>query len=108
MWLEGKCIRAQENIRFLSKCLTWYVTPTRIRQRVRAARPKAPVGIERAFIKDEINKDKDLLRFSSSEYRASLVRINGKLSFFDWLRFCKFINKTTSVQRNRLLEKKKV
>ena len=105
--LKGKCIRAQENIRFLSKCLTWYVTPTRIRQRVRAARPKAPVGIERAFIKDEINKDKDLLRFSSSEYRASLVRINGKLSFFDWLRFCKFINKTTSVQRNRLLERKK-
>ena len=45
--LKGKCTRVQENIRFLNKCLTWYVTPTRIRQRVRAVRPKTPVGIER-------------------------------------------------------------
>ena len=105
--LKGKCIRAEENIRFLRKCLTWYVTPTRIRQRVRAARPKAPVGIERAFIKDEINKDTDLYKFASCEYRSALVRIGRKLSFFDWLRFCKFINGTSSVQRNRLVEKKK-
>ena len=51
---------------------------------MRAVWPKTPIGIERAFIKDEISKDKDLVKFASCDYRAALMRIKGKLSFFDW------------------------
>ena len=90
---KGRHIRAKENIRFLRKCLTWYVTPVWIRRRVRATRPKAPTGIERAFVKDEINKEQDVAQSASWDYRRLLVKIEKELSFLDWLRFCKFINK---------------
>ena len=67
--LKGRHIRAVENIRFLRKCLTWYVTPVWIRRRVRATRPKAPTGIERAFVKDEINKEQDVTTAAFRDYR---------------------------------------
>ena len=104
--LKGRHIRAKENIRFLRKCLTWYVTPVWIRRRVRATRPKAPTGIERAFVKDEINKEQDVAQSASRDYRRLLVKIEKELSFLDWLRFCKFINKTTARQVEERRQKK--
>ena len=104
--LKGRHIRAKENIRFLRKCLTWYVTPVWIRRRVRATRPKAPTGIERAFVKDEINKEQDVTTAALRDYRQLLVNIKKELSFFDWLRFCKFINKTTAHQVEQRRQKK--
>ena len=59
--LKGKCVRNEEGISFLKKCLEYHVTPTNVRNRVRKAKPKRPVGIERAFIKDDIEKRKDFL-----------------------------------------------
>ena len=77
-----------------------------IRQRVRAARPKTPTGIERSFIKDEIEKDKGLLRNALNENRRVLARVRHELSFLDWLRFCKFINKAGFRQCQQLQQKK--
>ena len=104
--LKGRAVRAGENINFLSKCLTWYVTPVWIRRRVRVTRPKAPTGIERAFIKDEINKERDILNSSRRKYRELLSKVGKALSFFDWIRFCKFVNRTEERQRSHLRRKK--
>ena len=104
--LKARCVRAEENIRFLRKCLAWFVTPTSIQRRVRATRPKSPSGIERAFIKDELSRDGDILKLSLVEYRRTLVVVSRDLSFFDWLRFCKFVNKTSTRQRAQLGQKK--
>ena len=105
--MKGRNVRAEENVSFLRKCLTWYVTPAWIRRRVRATRPKAPAGIERAFVKDEINKEQDRAKETSRKYRRALTRVKNELSFFDWLRFCKFINKSSARQREQLQQKKK-
>ena len=104
--LKARCISSQENVRFIRKCLTWYVTPEAIRQRVRRSRPKSPIGIERAFVKDEISKDSEHLEYASREFRRLLAKVSRELSFFDWLRFCKFINKTSSRKREQLALKK--
>lgn len=104
--LKGRHVRAKENVRFLSKCLTWYVTPVRIRKQVRKTRPKSAAGIERAFIKDDINKEMEAYRNSTAGYRRMLVKIKEELSFIDWLRFCKFINKSTTRQAEQLRKKK--
>ena len=36
-----------------------------------------------------------------------MTRVKNELSFFDWLRFCKFINKSSARQRDQLQQKKK-
>ena len=82
----------------LVKCLIWYVTPVWIRRQVHARRPKAPTGIEKALVKVEIDKEQDVTTAALRDYRQLLVNIKKELSFFDWLRFCKFINKTTAHQ----------
>ena len=103
--LKGRCIRAAENVSFLRKCLRWYVAPRHISRRVRRCRPKAPWGIERAFMKDEINKERDILEYSAREYRQKLAYVSKKLQLFDRIRFCKFINKTCIRQLERLQKK---
>ena len=58
------------------------------------------------FVKDEINKDSDQRERASHEFRQLLAKVSQELSFFDWLRICKFINKTSSRKREQLALKK--
>ena len=39
-------------------------------------------------------------------HRRLLAKVSQELSFFDWLRFCEFINKTSSRKREQLALKK--
>ena len=92
--LKGRCIRATENVAFLRKCLEAYVTPFHIRKRVQKAKPKHPWAIERAFLRDELNKHQDDLEKAIEDYKRTLPTIRKELSFFDQLRFCKLISRT--------------
>ena len=99
--LKGKCVRNEEGISFLRKCLDYHVTPTDVRNRVRKAKPKQPVGIERAFIKDDIEKKKDFLEKVKEEYRLRLGSSLRRLSFLDRIRFAKLVNSTTERLRKQ-------
>ena len=91
--LKGKWVRNRQGIQFLGKCLEHRLTPVNIRQRVSKVKPKNPYTIERAFIRDEIEKKQDFLKHVVAEFNAKF-RICKKLTFMDKLRFCKLLNQT--------------
>ena len=65
--LKGKATRSTVNIKFLKDYLEKYVTLTYIRQRVQKAKPKRPWAIEKAFLRDDINKELDFLEQTNDE-----------------------------------------
>ena len=54
--LRAKLTQTRENIAFLKSCLEYYVTPPHIVKRVQRAKPRHPWAIERAFVKDELDR----------------------------------------------------
>ena len=99
--LKGKCVRTVENISFLGKCLELWLCPNHIRQRVGRARAKNPSAIERAFIRDEVNQQKDFLAHVKRQYHEEWVRATSLLTFLDLLRFSKLLSKTALRLRER-------
>lgn len=92
--LKGKQVRTQLGILFLKTCLEQHVVPTNIRERVAKTKPKHPYGIEKAFMRDELDKKMDFLEQTKEEYKA-IVKVCAQLSYVDRLRFCKLLNQTT-------------
>ena len=104
--LKGHCIRTTENVTFLRRCLDAYVTPVHIKKRVQKAKPKHPWAIERAFLRDELNKHQDILKQTIEDYRRTLQAVRRELSFFDQLRFCKLVNQTSDRLREQTRKEK--
>ena len=98
--LKGKCVRSKEGIKFLRDCLDFRVVPSSIKTRVKKAKPKHPHSIERAFLRDELEKKEDFSKKVKEEYPRKLQQVCHSLSLMDRLRVCKLLNKT----RERLLE----
>ena len=99
--LKGKCVRTRESIQFLGRCLDLWVAPNNIRQRVGQARARNPTSIERVFIRDEINKQKDFLESVREQYCQEWSGATSQLTFLDLLRFSKLLNVTVSRLQNR-------
>ena len=57
-------------------------------------------------MKDAVNKETDILEYSSQEYRRKLTTVSKKLTFVDWLRFCRFINKSSTRHSEKFRKKK--
>ena len=104
--LKSKCVRLREEIRFLKECLVQHVVPSVIRSRVRKGKPKNASVIERAFVYDEVEKVNDILERVKNDYRGMLGEACCELSFFDRIRFCKLINRTSSRLLHRTRTKK--
>ena len=104
--LKGQCTRTVENITFLRNCLESFVTPLYIKRRVSKAKPKSPWAIERAFLRDDINKYQDGLDRTIDNYHSALAEGLRQLSFFDRLRFCKLLNQTAGRLREQVRRKK--
>ena len=104
--LKGKYVRATEEIRFLRNCLDQRVTPSDIWRRVRKSKPRNPGDIERAFIRDEIEKNEDVLDEVKRKYRQKLSSASLRLSFVDRIRFCKLVNQTSARLLDRTRTKK--
>ena len=81
--LGGKRIRSKERVAFLERCLEYHVTPTFIRDRVSKTKPKWPTTIEKAFLRDELGKERDFLRQVGEEYTLFLLRMLRCISLFD-------------------------
>ena len=90
--LNGKRVRVREHIAYLRKCLESFVTPPHIKHRVIKTKPKHSWAIERAFLRDEIDKNMDFLQQTTNEYHLSLPGTLRQLSFFDRLRYCKLLS----------------
>ena len=82
------------------------MVPSDIKKRVRRAKPKNAVGIERAFLRDEIEKTTEFVGVALMNYRKELRIVRGKLSFFDDIRFCKLVNVTSSRLEDQTRRKK--
>ena len=82
------------------------MTPTDIKVRVRKGRPKHPWDIEKAFIRDEIERWLDHLEYIVSEYRKKLSRNSKGVSFFDRIRFFKLLNQTSTRLYHKIRTKK--
>ena len=103
--LKGQCVRTKESIRFLKRCLEEHVTPKDIKVRVKKSHPKHPGDIEKAFIRDEIEKCVDHLEYVVSEYRRKLSSSKA-VSFFDRIRFFKLLNQTSIRLQHQIKTKK--
>ena len=66
--LRGKSVRAPENLGFLRRCVEEHVVPSDIKRRVSKARPKNPVKIEWAFLRDEVCKAVEHRHLIKEEY----------------------------------------
>ena len=104
--LKGKCARSKEGIQVLLNCLDNHVTPTDIKERVRKCKPKHAAGLERAFLRDELEKRRDFFESVKKEFSLKVWRVCCKLSFFDQLRFCKLVNRTAERLQNQAMAKK--
>ena len=104
--LRAKLTRTRENIAFLKNCLEWHVTPLDIVKRVRRARPRHPWAIERAFLKDELDKLQDCLQWTNEDYHRIFPNVCGQLSCFDKLRFCKLLTQNSARLMNQVRAKK--
>ena len=100
--LKDKTIRLAGNVTFLKDCLKAYVAPSGIRHRVRKANPKRPWSIERAFLRDDINKELDCLEQTNDDYYRNLTNVLTELSTFDQFRFCKLLNETATRLRKEV------
>ena len=98
--LKSKCVRTKEDIRFIKECLARHVTPSDIAARVKRDKPKNPSGIERAFMRDELDKLTDVFSGARVDFLEKLAGVCRRLSLIDRIRFAKLVNKTAS----RLLE----
>ena len=105
--LKGKATRSTVNIKFLKDCLEKYVTPTYIRQRVRKTKPKRPSAIEKAFLRDDINKELDFSEQTNDEYKRKLSGVLKRITTFDQFRFSKLLTETaTRLEREASTKKK--
>ena len=85
--LQGKCVRSKEGVQFLLNCLEYYVVPADIRDRVRKCKPRNAAGLQRAFLRDELEKRRDFFKSVRKEFPLKLRKVCCELSFFDQLRF---------------------
>ena len=58
-------------------------------------KPKDPYSIEKAFIRDELEKKTDFLGEIAEENKTILNNVCSHLSSVDMLRFCKLLKQTT-------------
>ena len=61
--------------------------------------------VERAFMRDEIEKKRSLIKIQKSHYRTLWSYVRTILSFFDLLRFCRYIAKIDNVKEKENLSK---
>ena len=92
--LRSKFVRSKENVRFLRSCLEHNVSPSVIKSRVGKGKPRNPRDIERAVIRDEIEKSKELMAVVFAQYRRTLAETCAGLSFMDRICYCKLVNET--------------
>ena len=114
---RGKLRNLKSSVSFLKSCLLKKVIPRYIHNRIVKSRLNHSPALERAFIKDEIEKKKCLIERLYSNRLWLWKRTKSFLSFFDFIRFsrylanidehkCKLNNNRNSRNLNLLIHKR--
>ena len=103
--IRGKIRTAKFSIKFLDACKNQHVVPSFIGHRIKAAKVRQTSTMERAFLQDEIGKNSTKLQRLRSIYTRCLTKVRGFLSFFDWLRFCRYLTQIEITKQKQIQEK---
>ena len=89
---RGKLRNLQSLTVFLKICIAQRVAPKSIYARIEKARVKHSPTMERAFMKDDIRKQVLLAANLKNYYRSLWSDIKSFLSFFDFIRYCRYVS----------------
>ena len=84
--------------KFLKECIFKRVSPKFITQRFEKFKIRHSSTIERAFLNDEIRKNQSKL----VKLHRELQELGQFLSFFDWVRFSKYLANVEQTQPDRI------
>ena len=88
---RGKIRSATSQIVFLKASVGQRTLPKFVKFRIKKSSVRQTPNIERAFMCDEIEKSKSLITFLKGKLRALWQEVRQFLSFFDFIRFCRYI-----------------
>ena len=103
--LRGKIRTSKLSIEFLDSCRTQQVIPTFIGHRIKAAKVRWTSSMERAFLNDEISKTTDKLKSLRALYSKVWLKVRKFLSFFDWIRFCRYLANIEVIKQKQIRTK---
>ena len=103
--LRGKIRTSKLSKEFLDNCHTQQVFPTFLAHRIKAAKVRWTSNMERAFLNDEICKTADKLKSLRALYSKVWSKVRKFLSFFDWIRFCRYLANIEVMKRKEIRTK---
>ena len=103
--LRGKIRTAKFSISFYKLCLANRVSPKFISARISRSRARHSPTIERAFLNDEIEKINAQIWHTKRAYDREWTKIRNVLSFFDLIRFCRYLSEIDQRTENATNEK---
>ena len=95
---RGKMRSLTFSIAFLKAAISQKVVPKWIHSRIEVSRARHTPTMERAFMHDEIAKKRSLISLQKSNYRRLWSNARRFLSYFDLLRFCRYLAKIDNVK----------
>ena len=93
------------NVKLLEDCLQNSVAPKGIQRRVKKSKVYHSARIERAFVKDELEKSKRTLSEARQEFHRLYRQARAFLSFSDFIRFSRLLSECDRKQRGQLIAK---
>ena len=90
--IRGKIRNIQLSSKFLKECFYKRVASQFIISRIIKAQAPPSSTIECAFFSDEIGKNQTKLKPLFRKLRELLPKVHRFLSFFDWIRFCRYLS----------------
>ena len=100
--IRDKIRTAKLSTKFLDACKTHHIVPSFIDHRIKAAKVQQTSTMERAFLQDEIGKNSTKLQRLRPIYTRCWKKVRSFLSFFDWLRFCRYLAQIESVKQKQI------
>ena len=102
---RGRLNSVLYNNTFLQNCLDYAVAPRAIQRRVSKSKFHHSAAIERAFVKDELEKSRLALLRVRSRFQQLYQQTRHFLGFHDYLRFSRFLSVSDQRQRAELQKK---
>ena len=103
--VRGKIRTAKLSIQFLKSCKTQRVIPSFLCHRIKAAKVRLTTAMEHAFLTDEISKNLEKLRNLILIYSKVWSKVRMFLSYFDWIRFCRYLAKIEVTKQKQISTK---
>ena len=88
---RGKIRSAISQTAFLKACIAQRTLPKFVKFRIEKSSARHTANIERAFMQDETEKSESLSTFLKTKLRALWQEVRQFLSYFDFVRFCRYI-----------------